>query len=61
MVKKVITKLDSTKASGPDGTLGGSKELLAWTFIHTTQTFQELSEGVVFSRLLKGLSSGTHI
>ena len=56
MVKKVKTNLDSLKASGPDS--GGSKELWAWTFIHTSWTLQYVSEPVLISRLLQGLIGG---
>ena len=52
MVKKVITKLDSSKASGPDCIpVVVLKKLWAWTFIHTSWTLQYVSERVLFSRL----------
>ena len=31
----------------------GSEELWAWTFIHTSWNLQKVSEGILFSRLLK--------
>ena len=62
MVKKVIMNLDSSKASGPDCfSSGGSKELLALTFIHTSWTLQYMSQRVLFSRSLEGLIIGTYI
>ena len=37
---------------------GGSKELWAWTFIHTSWNLQYVSERDLFSRLLEGIISG---
>ena len=66
MVKEVIANLDSSKASDPDyggcskevGSSGGSKELWAWSLIHTSWALQYVSERVLFSRLLEGLIGG---
>ena len=37
---------------------GGSTELWAWTFIHTSWTLQYVSERVLFSKFLEGLIGG---
>ena len=60
MVKKVITAVDLSKTSVWSWLYanGGSEELWAWTFIHTSWTLQYVPWGVLFSRLLKGLISG---
>ena len=60
MVKKVITNLDSFKASGPDSILvvvlkNCEPEL---SYILALQTLQYVSERVLFSRLLEGLIGG---
>ena len=52
MVKKVIMNLDFSNASGPDCI--PVVWVWTWTFVHTSWTLQEVSEGVLFSRLLKG-------
>ena len=53
MVKKVIFKLDSSKASGPD-----CIPMVVLTFLHTSWTLEYVSEGVFFSRSLEGLIGG---
>ena len=61
MVKKVITNLDSSKASGADCipvVVLQNCELWAWTFIHTSWILKHVSERVLFSRLLEGLIGG---
>ena len=60
MVKKVITNLDSFKASGPDCipvvVLKNCEAELS--YIVALQTLQYVSERVLFSRLLEGLIGG---
>ena len=57
MVKKVITNLDSLNVSGRGlYSSGASKELWAWTFVHTSWSLQ--SERVLFFRLLEGFIGG---
>ena len=53
---KMVKKVDSPKASGPNyNSSVGSKELWVWTFIHTSWNLQYVSERVMFSRLLESL------
>ena len=56
MVKKVITNLDSSKASGPDCIQVVVEELWVWTFMHISWTLQHVSKRVLFFRVLEGLS-----
>ena len=59
LVKKVVTKLQLPKAFGPNLiSVGRSKELCTWTFIHSSWTLQYVSEEIVFYKLLEGLISG---
>ena len=59
LVKKVVTKLQLPKAFGPNLiSVGRSKELCTWTFIHSSWTLQYVSEEILFYKLLEGLISG---
>ena len=61
MVKKAITNLDSSKASGPDFikavVLKNHKPELSYIL---AEIFN-VSKGVLFYRLLEGLNGGSHI
>ena len=61
MVKKFITNLDLSKASGPDTIPVVVLENWTWTFLHTSWSLQWASEGVLVSRLLEGLIGGPYI
>ena len=59
LVKKVVAKLQLPKAFGPNLiSVGRSKELCTWTFIHSSWTLQYVSEEILFYKLLEGLISG---
>ena len=59
LIKKVVTKLQLPKAFGPNLiSVGRSKELCTWTFIHSSWTLQYVSEEILFYKLLEGLISG---